>query len=458
METFMRINESINSFVWGPVMLVLLVGCGIYMSARTGFLQFRRFGFVIKNTLGTLTDRARVKDGNNVSPFQAVSTALASTIGTGSIVGVATAITLGGPGAVFWMWFSAAFGMMTKYSEILLSLKYREKNEWGQYAGGPMYYLKNGLKCLPLAYFFAFIAAVTTFGTGNMTQSNAISNALLSTFGVPLKVSGALLVLLVVMVIFGGINNIVKVTEKLVPFMAIFFLILSTTLIVINGRHVPEAFVMIFNGAFRPQSAFGGAAGWTVLLAIRSGIARGVFSNEAGLGSAPIAHAASSTKEPVEQAIWGIFEVGITIVICTMMALVILTTGSLESGMDGAALSVHAFNTGLPGNIGGIGVTLALVMFALSTLLGWSYYGEKCVEFLFRFNLRARKYAILIYRILYCICVFLGSVGGLKLIWAICDTMNGLMAIPNLIGVIGLSGVVIKETKSYFERRKKGEI
>lgn len=458
MEAFMNVNQTINSFVWGPVMLVMLVGAGLYMSVRTGFMQFGKFGFVLKNTIGTISGKGRVKDDTNISPFQAVSTALASTVGVGNVVGVATAITLGGPGAVFWMWVSASFGMMTKYSEILLALKYREKNEWGQYVGGPMYYLKNGLKATPLAYFFAIFAALATFGTGCMTQANSISDSVNTSFGVDVRITGVVLAIITAVVIVGGIQNIARVTEKLVPFMAIFFLVIATVLLILRAGEIPGAIALIFNSAFRPASAAGGVAGYTFLMAMRSGIARGVFSNEAGLGSAPIAHAASSTKEPVEQAVWGIFEVFVTIIICTMTALIVLTTGVWDSGADGASLTIAAFNSVFPGTIGGMALTLALTMFALSTLLGWSYYGEKNIEFLFRNNLKVKRIAVGIYRSVYILCAFLGSVGGLRVIWEISDTMNGLMALPNLIAVFGLSGVVLKETKSYFERRKKGEL
>lgn len=459
MNAFIEINSTINSFVWGPIMLVLLVGTGIYITVRTGVFQVRKFGFTMTNTVGKLlAGRARQSDDSNISPFQAVSTALASTVGTGNVVGVATAITLGGPGAVFWMWVSAFFGMMTKYSEIVLALKYRETNVAGQYVGGPMYYIKNGLKLPWLATIFAVFAALASFGIGNMTQANSIAGSIQTSFGLDPMITGAFLVVFVAIVILGGIKSIARVTEMLVPFMAIFFILLSIVVLVINASEIPHAFSLIFQYAFGLQSAAGGVAGYTVAMAIQRGIARGVFSNEAGLGSAPIAHAASTTKEPVEQGLWGIFEVFVdTIIICSMTALVILSSGLWQGEHEGAALTIAAYNHGLPGTWGGTGLTIGLTLFAFSTILGWSYYGEKSIEYLFRKS-KGTRTAIFVYRIVFSLATFAGAVGGLKLVWDIADTLNGLMAIPNLIGVIGLSGIVFKETKSYMERHKAGNI
>lgn len=457
MELFMQINDAINGFVWGPVMLLLLVGTGVYISVRTKFLQFRKFGYAMRNTIGGLfTGRARKTDESNISPFQAVSTALASTVGTGNVVGVATAITLGGPGAVFWMWVSAIFGMMTKYAEIVLAVRFREVNADGLHVGGPMYYLSNGMKNKKLGKIlgalFAFLVTFASFGIGCMTQSNSISTALNNTFGFSPTIVGIVVSILVGVVILGGIKSIARVTEFVVPFMATFFILFSIIILIINASAIPEALRLIFVAAFNPEAAFGGAVGYTVLLAVRMGIARGVFSNEAGLGSAPIAHAASSTKEPVEQGLWGIFEVFVdTILVCSMTALVIVTSGlyTAEHGLEGAALTIEAFNVGLPGNIGGIGLTIGLTLFALSTLFGWSYYGERGIEYFFRHTSGA-KAVTMIYKAAFVIASFIGAVGGLQLVWGIADTLNGLMAIPNLIGVAALSGIVFAETKKYF--------
>lgn len=470
MEFFMTINNAVSNFVWGPIMLCLLVGTGLYMSSRTGFLQFRKFGFVLKHTIGgVFTGQQRDSAGNNISPFQAVSTALASTIGTGNIVGIATAIGIGGPGAIFWMWVSALLGMMTKYSEIVLAVKYRETNRDGQYIGGPMYYLKNGVGekwpkvGAALGAMFALFAAIACVGTGNMTQSNSIANAFASTFGLNRTVIGIILCVIVAVVILGGIQSIAKITELLVPSMATFYLIFGIIVIGLNIEHVPIAFESIFKGAFAPSSVLGGAAGATIMTVIRMGIARGVFSNEAGLGSAPIAHAASSTKIPVQQGMWGIFEVFTTIIVCTMTAMIILTVEDPTTGQflwvggqyDGAALTLKAFEYGMPGKLGSIGLTFALAMFALSTLFGWCYYGEKTWEYLFRKNETLQKGVTIGYRVLYVGATYLGAVGGLQVIWSIADTFNGLMAIPNLVGVLLLSGIVLKETKEYFVSRNK---
>lgn len=450
------INGAINGIVWGPIMLTLLIGTGLLLSIRMGFPQFTKFGYVMKNTIGSLfNSKQHKKDDSGVSPFQAVATAMAGTIGTGSITGIATALVSGGPGAIFWMWISALLGMVTKYSEIILSLHFREKNDEGLWVGGPMYYIQNGLGLKWLAVLFAVFAALTCFGTGNATQANSISVALDATLGINPVITAIVLTLIVGAVILGGIRRIASVNEKLVPFMAVFYVIVAFVALFLNIDKVPGAFALIFEEAFNFQAAAGGAAGYGIMVAMRFGFARGVFSNEAGLGSAPIAHAASSNKNPVDQGIWGMFEVFFTtIIICTLTALVILTTGVMDTtDYIGSALSIAAYNTVIPG-IGGVGVTLATVLFATSTTLGWAYYGEKAVEYLFHKN----RTAVTIYRIVYVAFVFVGAAGGsgsLDLIWGISDTMNGLMAIPNLIGVIGLSGIVVKLTKDYFAKIEK---
>lgn len=468
MDLFMEINTEINNFVWGPIMLTLLVGTGLFLSIRAGFIQVRFFTFMMKQTLGGLfTGKQRTSSENNISPFQAVSTALASTIGTGSMVGVATAITVGGPGAIFWMWISAFLGMMTKFSEIVLAVKFRETNDEGQYVGGPMYYLTNGLpiKWLGtiLGILFAFFASVAALGTGNMTQANSISQAFNSVLGVDTKIMGVILAIIVACVVIGGIKSISRVTELVVPFMALFYIVFSLIILITHAGELPVALASIVKAAFSGESVVGGAAGVAVMMAVRMGFARGVFSNEAGLGSAPIAHAASSTKIPVEQGLWGMFEVFVTtMIICTMTALVILTgvdaNGQFlwSSGQyDGAALTLKAFEVGLPGNIGSLVMTFALAMFALSTIFGWCYYGEKCIEFLFRKTKTGKKIAVIAYRILYVGIVYIGSIGGLKFVWGVSDTLNGCMSMPNLIGILLMSGLIIKEVKTYFAKSNR---
>jgi AGCS family alanine or glycine:cation symporter len=448
MEFLEEIIAKVNNIVWGPVMLTLLICTGLFLTFRTGFLQFAKFGYMLKNTIfGIFSRKQHRKDDSGVSPFQAVATAMAGTIGTGSIAGLATAIASGGPGAVFWMWISALLGMITKYSEILLSIKYREKNEEGRWVGGPMYYIKNGLNIKWLAAVFAVFAMIACLGTGNATQSNSIAVALESTVGISPLATGIALTIIVALVILGGMKRIASVNEKLVPTMAIFYVACSLVALAINFRHIPYAFSLIVKEAFNFKAATGGVAGYGIMTAMRFGFSRGVFSNEAGLGSAPIAHAASSTKSPVAQGLWGMFEVFfITIIICSCSAIIILSTDLWSTGVyDGAALSIASFNSIIPG-IGGLIVTLSTIFFALSTILGWAYYGEVCIEFLSK---KSRK-AVIFYRVIYVAVTFIGTVGSLDLIWGISEAMNGLMAIPNLIGIFGLSGVVVKSTKDHF--------
>ena len=452
MNFISTINTAVNNIVWGPIMLTLLIGTGLFISIKTNFLQFRKFKYMLKNTiLGMFSKNQHQKEDSGVSSFQAVATAMAGTIGTGSIAGLATAIVSGGPGAVFWMWISALLGMVTKYSEIVLSLKYREKNKEGKWVGGPMYYIKNGLNTKWLAALFAIFAMIACLGTGNATQSNSIAVALESAIGITPYITGIVLTVIATAVILGGMRRIASVNEKLVPFMAMFYVVCSVLALIVNIEKVPAAFALIFKEAFNFKAAAGGTAGYGIMLAMHYGFSRGVFSNEAGLGSAPIAHAASSTKSSVQQGLWGMFEVFFTtIVICTLSALVILTTGIWESGtVQGAALSIASFNLVLPG-AGGIIVTLATVFFALSTIFGWAYYGEVSMEFLSHNS----KTAVWIYRFVYIIFVFVGAVGNLNLIWSISETMNGLMAIPNLIGIIGLSKVIRAETIEHFSKLK----
>ncbi|MDD2573314.1 MAG: sodium:alanine symporter family protein [Bacillota bacterium] len=448
MEAFMELNSKLNSLVWGPYMLVLIVGTGVYLTFRTNFMSITKMGYVLKNTLLKMFDKTTVGEGE-ITPFQAVATALAATIGIGNIAGVATAIALGGPGAIFWMWLSAIFGMATKYGEVVLAIKYREKTPDGRFVGGPMYYIRNGLNLKWLAAVFAFFGAMAAFGIGNMTQANSVAAALETTFGASKLISGIVLAVATAAVILGGLKRIAQVTERLVPFMAAFYIIGGIIILAIKAADIPAAFGLIFSSAFTGTAAIGGFAGSTIMMAARFGVARGVFSNEAGLGSAPIAHAAATTDNPVKQGLWGIFEVFMdTIVVCTITALSIVVTGVWNTGATGAALTTAAFDAGLPGP-GGIIVAVGVLLFAYSTILSWEYYGERCAEYLFGSK------AIMLYRIIWIPFILIGAIGGLVTIWDIADTLNGLMAIPNLIGILGLSGVVIKLTKDYFSKGKE---
>ncbi len=452
MEFITHWNGVINGIVWGPPMLALLIGTGILLTVRGGFVQVRKFGIIMKHTLGSLfKPDAHKKDESGVTPFQAVATALASTVGTGNITGVATAITLGGPGAVFWMWVSAFFGMMTKYAEVLLAVNFREKNERNEWVGGPMYYIEKGLGWKWLAVIFAVFATVASFGIGNIAQSNSIANALNETAGIDPLITGVVVAIGAGIVILGGIKRIAQVTEKLVPFMGLFYVVLGVATLVMNIGNLPEAFRLIFYCAFNPDAALGGVTGYTVMLAIRYGFARGVFSNEAGLGSAPIAHAAANTNSPVKQAFWGAFEVFFdTFIICTITGLVVVSSGVWTSGLEGTALTIAAFGNSL-GAIGQWGVTIGTILFAFSTILGWSYYGEKAIEYLFKGTSLVGGVK-LGYRLAFVAMTIFGAVGSLKLVWDIADTLNGLMAIPNLIGLVALSGIVVKLTKEYFSK------
>ncbi len=452
MEFITHWNGVINGIVWGPPMLALLIGTGILLTVRSGFVQVRKFGTIMKHTLGSLfTPDAHKKDESGVTPFQAVATALASTVGTGNITGVATAITLGGPGAVFWMWVSAFFGMMTKYAEVLLAVHFREKNERNEWVGGPMYYIEKGLGWKWLAVIFAVFAAVASFGIGNIAQSNSIANAVNETMGINPLITGIIVAIGAGIVILGGIKRIAQVTEKLVPFMGLFYVVLGVATLVMNFGNLPEAFRLIFYCAFNPDAALGGVTGYTIMLAIRYGFARGVFSNEAGLGSAPIAHAAANTNSPVKQAFWGAFEVFFdTFIICTITGLVVVSSGVWTSGLEGTALTIAAFSSSL-GNIGAWGVTIGTILFAFSTILGWSYYGEKAIEYLFK-GTSMVGVVKLGYRVAFVLMTIFGAVGSLKLVWDIADTLNGLMAIPNLIGLVALSGIVVKLTKEHFSK------
>lgn len=453
------ITGPLNDFAWGPIMLVLLVGTGVFLTVRTRCIQVRRFGFIMKSTIGSLFRREKKDHGGNLSPFQAMTTALAGTVGTGNIAGVTGAIFVGGPGAVFWMWVSAFFGMCTKYAEILLAVKYREKDTDGVYRGGPMYYIKDGLgkHWGWLAAVFAVLGGLAAFGIGNISQSSEIAGAMTGLFGVKPLYTGIGVAVVVAAVVLGGVKRIGQVTSYLVPFMSVFYILAGIVLLVMRITDIPAAFVSIVREAFSLKSVGGGVFGYAMMTAMRQGVARGVFSNEAGLGSAPMAHAASSTEEPCEQAMWGVFEVFVdTIVICTITAFAVLLSGVLNTpgGLDGftskGAAAVAAFNTILPGTVGGTVIQISLIFFALSTILGWSYYGERCWGYLTHNN----KAVILIFRLVFILVCVVGATGSGSLMWDISDTLNGLMAIPNLIGLLLLSGVVARLTRDYFGKDK----
>lgn len=442
----MKINSFINNIVWGPPILILIVGSGLYLSIKTGFFSITKLGYILKNTFLKMFSKEQKGEGE-VTAFQAVATALAATVGTGNIAGVATAIALGGPGAVFWMWFAAIVGMTTKFAEVVLAVHFREKTEDGRFVGGPMYYIEKGLGWKWMAVLFAAFGTLASFGIGNMTQSNSVALAVQGSFNIPPLATGIVLAVITGLVIVGGIKRIGAFTEKLVPFMAAIYIIGGLVILFTNIGAIPAAFALIFKEAFTGTAAVGGFVGSTMMLAIRYGVARGVFTNEAGLGSAPIAHAAATTDHPVRQGLWGVFEVFVdTLVICSLTALVIITTGAWQSGESGAVLTTLAFNTALPG--GGLIVTVGLMLFAYSTILGWEYYGERCLEYL------AGTKPILAFRIIWVIFVVIGAIGGLEFIWSLADTLNGLMAIPNLVGVLFLSGTVFKLTKEFFAKEK----
>ncbi len=435
--------NTISGIIWGPIMLTLLVGVGIYLTIGLRAIQLRRLG----QAIGILW-RGRVPgrdEGGDITPLQALMTALAATVGTGNIAGVATAIYLGGPGAVFWMWVTALFGMATKYGEAVLAVRYREVDDVGNHVGGPMYYIKNGLgpRWGWLAVLFSVFGTLAAFGIGNTVQANAVAHAVESSLAVPSWLSGIAMALMTGVVIIGGIRRLATVAAKLVPFMALIYIGGALVIILANLAQVPAALTTIVREAFTGSAASGGFAGATVLMAIRYGVARGLFSNEAGLGSAPIAHAAAKTNDPVRQGMIGMLGTFFdTLVVCTMTALVIVMTGAWTHGETGAALSTQAFDIGLS-QVGGVVVTLALILFAFTTLLGWSYYGERCAEYLFGVG------AIRPYRILWVLAIPIGAVGNLGVVWLVADILNGLMAVPNLIALVALSPVIFQVTKHH---------
>ena len=448
LDAITRANAWLNGLVWGPPMLILLMGTGVVLLFVTGGVQFRHIGTALGEVLGKLRNRSA--GAGNVTPFQAVATALASTVGVGNIAGVATAIFLGGPGALFWLWVSGLLGMGTKYAEIVIALHYRERDAAGVMRGGAMYTLrKRGLGWL--GAIFALLTSLAAFGIGNMVQANSVAASMNASFGISPSIVGMILVVVAGAVILGGIKRIAAFAEVLVPFMAIVYLAGGLVLVLLNAGRIPETLGLVFESAFSGTAATGGFAGASIMLAMRYGVARGLFSNEAGLGSAPMVHATAETDHPVRQGLYGIFEVFVdTILICTTTGLAILLTGVWDDGATGAALSVQAFTTGLPGTWGGIIVTTGLVLFAFSTLIGWSYYGETGIVYL----LGAR--AALPYRLLWLVFIYLGSVGSLHLIWDIADTLNGLMAIPNLISVLISIPVLRQLHREFFAGRAAG--
>ncbi len=443
----LEILVTISNVIWGLPMIILLVGTGIYLTILLRGLQFRALWHSLY--LALIKRKQEGAEGD-ISNFQALMTALAATVGTGNIAGVATAIVAGGPGALFWMWVTGLFGMATKYGEAVLAVRYREKDLNGNMCGGPMYYISKGLGWKWLGVMFAIFASVSAFGIGNIVQSNSVANAVTANFPfIKPWVTGLIMCIATSLVLLGGIKNIGKTTAVIVPFMILLYTLSALAVIVINFRNIPDVFMLVISKAFTPTAAAGGFAGSMVKDAIRMGVSRGIFSNESGLGSAPIAAAAAQTKNPVDQALVSMTQTFIdTIVVCSMTGFVILCTGVWTNGQTGAELSATAFNAALPGKIGGIVVALGLIFFAYSTLLGWSYYGEKSIEYLLGYK------AVMPYRIVFCMMVFVGAViSKVELVWTFADIMNGLMALPNLIGLLALSGVIVSETRQYYYKR-----
>ena len=457
LHTIETINSAVNNFIWGIPAMVCIIGVGLYLSIRTHFLQIRKFPYAIRTTIGRMFHKRNASEGA-ITPFQAVCTALAATVGTGNIAGVAGAIAIGGPGSVFWMWVSAVLGMCTKFSEVTLAVYYREKNADGDLVGGPMYYIKNGLgrRFFWLAYLFAGFGVLTVFGTGNATQVNTITTAVNSALinfhvitqeqtSITNLAIGIIITVMIALILLGGIKRIGQVTEKLVPFMALLYIVLALGIVVLNWRVVPGVFVSIFEGAFSPSAVTGGVIG-SMFLSMKKGVSRGIFSNEAGLGTGSIAHACADTGKPVKQGMFGIFEVFTdTILICTLTALVILCSPiTIPYGQAaGAELTIQGF-TSVYGNWVSIFTALAMCCFAFSTILGWGLYGARCIEFLFSSKVTKP------FMVVYSFVAILGATADLGLMWSIADTFNGLMAIPNLIALFLLSGKIVQLVRDYF--------
>ena len=444
METIESILNQLSDFIWGIPLLVLLVGTGIYLTIRLGFLQIRSLPYALKLAFSRNQDK---KSEGDISHFQALMTASAATVGTGNIVGVATAVVLGGPGAVFWMWAAGLFGMATKYGEAILAVKYRVKDSEGNMAGGPMYYLEHGLKQKWLGVLFAVFGALAAFGIGNGTQSKAVADLMNDTFSIPVWITGIALVIFAGLVILGGIKWIGRVTAFFVPIMAVFYILAGLIVMIANINLVPEAIGTIFTYAFSGEAVAGGTVG----AVIRFGVARGLFSNEAGLGSAPIAAAAAKTDLPGRQALVSMTQVLIdTFIICSITGITIVMSGQWQdTSIEAGVLTSSAFGT-LLGDVGPYLITLGLLFFATSTILGWGYYGEKCFQYLFK-----NPTAVKVYRTVFVLFIFVGATASLDVVWTLADVLNGLMAIPNLIGLLGLSGIIIYETKRFQKKVKE---
>lgn len=441
---FEQIIDSVNSVVWGPVMLILLLGTGVFLTIGLRAITITRIPYAFSQLL---KGRKGTGEGE-ISPFNALMTALSSTVGTGNIAGVATAIGIGGPGALFWMWCTALVGMATKYAEAVLAVNYRETDASGKKVGGPMYYIKNGLgkRWLPLAYLFALFGSLAGFGLANTVQSNTVSQVLHNNFNIPTLISGLVMALMVALVLLGGIKRIAQVAGKLVPLMTVIYLLCILIILSINIAEIPSALVLIVDSAFNGTAATGGFAGATVMLALRMGVSRGIFSNESGLGSAPIAHAAAETNSPVRQGTIAMLGTFIdTLIICTMTGLVLIVSGVWNSDLQGAAMTLSVFDTMLP--FGGSLLSICIALFAFTTMLGWSYYGERCAQFL----LGAK--VVIPFRVLWVIGVFIGTQMSLGLVWKMSDALNGMMAIPNLVALLLLSPIVFKLTKQYFQQQ-----
>lgn len=441
MEIVKWLNDTI---IWGIPMLVLMLGTGVYLTFKTRAVIFTRFGTVMANTLKTVFRKPKEIEAGTITPFQAVCTALAGTVGTGNIVGVAVAISVGGPGAIFWMWTSAVLGMVTKYAETTLALAYREKNAKGEYVGGPMYYISKGLGFPKLAYLFCLLTAFSSIGGGNIVQANAVAGSLKDAVSIPALASGLLLAFFVALVVVGGIKRIASVAEKLVPIMALIYTGAAIFILIVQRSQIPSALATIFTDAFTGTAAIGGFTGASLMYAARIGVARGVFTNEAGLGSAPIAHSTANTDHPARQGCWGAFEVFFdTIIMCTLTALVIIISGTWkDASIDGTEMSNRAFSAVIPG--GEYIISIGIVLFAFATIIAWYYYSEKAIEYI------AGEKAILVYRIFFIGSIVYGAVATLDVVWEISDLFNGLMAIPNLIALIGLVGPIVSLTNDFF--------
>ena len=460
LEIITAINDALNGFIWGIPAMTCILGVGLYLAIRTGFLPIRKFGYAMKNTFGRMFKKETAAEGA-LTPFQAVCTALSATVGTGNIAGVAGAIAIGGPGAVFWMWISAILGMGTKFAEVTLAVHFRERNQNGDYVGGPMYYIKNGLgkKWMWLAYLYAFFGVCAVFGTGNATQVNtitaAINTALINfnllsadTVSVSNLIIGITICIIVALILIGGVKRIGSVSEKLVPVMAVLYIVLGIGLIVMRFDRIPAVFASIFQGAFNPAACTGGIVG-SFFISMQKGVSRGIFSNEAGLGTGSIAHACADTNDPAQQGLFGIFEVFMdTIIICTMTALVVLLSGiDIPYGQaSGAELTIAGF-TSVYGNWVSIFTAIAMCCFAFSTIVGWGLYGARCAEFLLGNKI------LLPFNIAYCLVSILGATTDLGLIWSISDTFNGFMTVPNLIGIFLMTPVVLRLIKEHFRKQ-----